>query len=193
MRSKKQAQAERPRGDQIFRMQHISPRKQTYPEVLRSHRRCRLPAAPRTEHRSVDFLPTDGIGCRLLNGDFGRVAVLLAALRRKYSHLYFSECSFYPQSKGVSHLHRGPYGSIGPTRGRASRIVSADGVLRCMRRVCVGSIATHSRCLRNFRLAPDSDRYNGRPCARPVTLDAATPAAWRNSMPSAALHPLSAG
>jgi len=39
--------------------------------------------------RKVKFvrLPTDGSDCALLNGDFGRVAVLLAARRGKLSHL----------------------------------------------------------------------------------------------------------
>jgi hypothetical protein len=39
------------------------------------------PEAKSGRARYVDCLPTDGTGCRLLNGDFGRVAVLLAAYR----------------------------------------------------------------------------------------------------------------
>ena len=38
---------------------------------------------PRRTLCCLDCLPTDGSSCRLLNGDFGRVTVLLAALRRE--------------------------------------------------------------------------------------------------------------
>src|SRR5271170_6375931 len=50
-----------------------------------------------------------------------------------------------------------------------------------------GSISTERRCLRNFRFAPDSDRYNRRVQCCSVTLDAASPAASRSSLPSARL------
>jgi hypothetical protein len=48
-----------------------------------------MPRANTVTRRKVNFikLPTDGSDCRLLNGDFGRVAVLLAARRGKLSNL----------------------------------------------------------------------------------------------------------